>query len=496
MLSPRVLLTTIAVLLVGASGASAATVSMTSHGLVADFSADGSSNDTILVEANAVTPTGEISQWRVTDGECGAPDFQACMSPGPGCQFPPIGQGGDLLNGRVVTCNRTTAGVTFLTGGGNDTIDPRIGHDNLTADLGDGNDKLLSQTGTGFPGPTSTGFWHVTGGAGNDTIAGSTAGNVVDAGPGDDVVKTFPIDHDILVSSRLTVLHESFFDRPDLSANDSVTGGSGNDYIDMGNGSDSASGGDGDDTFKAGADGDLLSSDAYDGGPNFDTIDYSQRTTPIFFDSGSTQSGADTTSPHELDRDSAIEHVLLGSGNDTALSLFDTASRRTFEGGLGDDVLNGLDSNDTLIGGPGFDHLTGFGGNDTLDAVDGIADAPVGCGAGTDIAKLDLHDPSPADASSCETITREAVKEAPTVRIVAAQRTHAGVAVNLFCPHDDDRSCTGRLDAGATPVSYSIARGHGALVTLGAVHAAKIRVRSVEHGLLGLKTVIRSLRVG
>src|SRR4029077_11429216 len=132
-------------------------------------------------------------------------------------------------------------------------------------------------------------------------------------------------------------------------------------------------GGTGDDTFPAGPDGDLTSPDAYDGGPGFDTIDYSKRTTAIFFDSGSTQSGANTTSPHELDRDSGIEHVLLGSGDDMALSLFDTATRRTFEGGAGDDVLNGLDSNDTLVGGPGKDRLNGFGGNDTLEAVDGLA---------------------------------------------------------------------------------------------------------------------------
>ena len=104
---------------------------------------------------------------------------------------------------------------------------------------------------------------------------------------------------------------------------------------------------------------------------------------------------------------------------------------------------------------------------DTLDDRDGTADAAVNCGDGTDVAKLDLHDPGPADASACETITREAVKEAPMVSIVAAHRTHTGVRVELSCPHDDDRACSGRLDDGGGAVPYAIARGHRGVVALG-----------------------------
>lgn len=491
MTARRLLLIAVAALALAPATASAATVSMTSHGLVVDSTGDGDAADDFEVFADLRTPSGEISRWEVFDHLCAiASAGRGCLHPsGFSCEFPDFGSPEADVTGSVVLCDRTATGVTIRAGGGDDNVRPVAEGDPVTVDLGAGDDTLQSFDEPSARLPLATGPWNVTAGPGNDVIQGSSGGNVVDAGPGNDIVETFPLE---LIRTSKTSINR---DRPDLSAGDSVFGGTGNDDIDAGAGSDSVSGGDGEDTFHAGPDGDLLSSDAYDGGVGFDTIDYSLRTTPIFFDSGSTQSGANTTSPHELDRDSFIEHVILGSANDTALSLFDTATHRTFEGGAGDDILNGIGSNDTLIGGPGIDHLNGFGGNDTLDARDGTADAAVTCGDGTDVAKLDLHDPNPADASACETITREAVKEAPTVSIVAAHRTRTGVRVSLFCPRDDDRACRGRLDDGVAAVRYTIARGHGGAVALGRSRGAKLRVRSVEQGKLGLKTVIRTVRV-
>ena len=489
----RVLAIAFALALTFVAGADAATIKMTSTGLVLDSNADGNSDGDFVISADIRTPSGEVSRWKIqavtcaplaTGGTCLNPVGPACKEPSPG--DPDFG----TALGSIVRCDRTTAGVKVLLGGGDDRLDPIIEGDDLTVDLGSGNDELDSLV-EPFAGlRISTGHWNVTGGTGNDDIDGSAGGNVIDAGAGNDTIRGFPVE---IVPSGKT---DRVKDRPDLSAGDSIFAGSGNDYVDPGFGADSVSGGDGNDRFNAGPEDDLRAPDAYDGGNGFDTIDYSGRTSNIFFDSGSTQSGSIGVSPHELDRDSRIEHVILGSGNDTALSLLDVLPKRTIEGRDGNDTLNGVStSDDTIIGGLGVDHLNGFGGNDVLDANDGVADAIISCGAGTDVAKLDLKDPNPFDASACETITREAVKEKPVVAIVAARRTRSGVSVTLSCPRKNDRTCKGKLSARRASRHYVIRRGHRGKVVLRHLHAKKLRITSVERGRYGGKTVIRTLRV-
>lgn len=483
-------------MLLAVSGAQAATIKMTSTGLVIDSSGDGDSKADFTISADTRTPSGEIARWKIVaftcdpipalGGTCLDPVGPACKEPGPG--DPDFG----TPFGSTVRCDRTAAGVKVLTGGGDDEVALFTESDPATVDLGSGNDSLEGLLDPLLGLRISNGAWNVTGGAGNDTINGSTGGNVIDGGPGNDTLRGFPIQQDV-------GLKHLDAGRPELSGGDSIFGGSGNDYIDAGNGSDSVSGGDGDDTFNAGAEdtlSDLASPDAYDGGNGFDTIDYSQRTSDLFFDSGSVQSGSIGVTPHELDKDSRIEHAILGSGNDTALSLLDVLPKRTLEGRGGNDTLNGVStSDDTLIGGLGADHLNGFGGNDVLDAKDGIPDVIISCGAGTDIAKLDLKDPNPFDPVNCETITREAVQEAAMVRLVSARRSRSGVRVTLACPRHDDRRCNGKLDAGGSGVHYLIARGKQKTVALRTKHRSKVRLRSVETGKFGDKTVIRTLRV-
>ncbi|HSI36946.1 MAG: choice-of-anchor D domain-containing protein [Phycisphaerae bacterium] len=109
-----------------------------------------------------------------------------------------------------------------------------------------------------------------------------------------------------------------------------------------------------------------------------------------------------------------------GDGND-AISASALYLNGTFDGGLGDDTIDGTqaddvliggaghdllrgldgfdnllggDGNDTLIGGAGIDSLQGDTGDDTLDAIDGIADARVDGGAGSNTLRRDRVDPS------------------------------------------------------------------------------------------------------
>ena len=87
-------------------------------------------------------------------------------------------------------------------------------------------------------------------------------------------------------------------DRPELSGDDVITGGSGNDRIDPGEGSDSVSGGTDNDTFLAGSEASATGAlDAFDGGSGTDLIDYSQRTSTLFFNSGGPAERVDRRQP-------------------------------------------------------------------------------------------------------------------------------------------------------------------------------------------------------
>jgi Ca2+-binding RTX toxin-like protein len=89
-----------------------------------------------------------------------------------------------------------------------------------------------------------------------------------------------------------------------------------------------------------------------------------------------------------------------GPGNDT---LEGSQADDVLNGGDGNDVLLGNNGRDNLLGGTGDDSLTGGGGIDafhgelgidTLNALDGIADALLDGGAGTDLVKKDRTDPA------------------------------------------------------------------------------------------------------
>lgn len=187
----------------------------------------------------------------------------------------------------------------------------------------------------------------------------------------------------------------------------------------------------------------------------------------------------------------------------------------TLVGGNGTDRLSGQGGNDDLDGGLGTDDFDGGVGDDKLLTRDGESELRIACGAGQDLADIDLRDPSPADGLACETVRREAVKEKPVVRIGARTRRLIGRTfdVALRCLKTNDRNCSGRLSAALlvggernpAPTRYVIRRGatERVVVRLAESEARALRRRgraavvivSVEKGRLGTKTVQRVIGV-
>jgi Ca2+-binding RTX toxin-like protein len=92
--------------------------------------------------------------------------------------------------------------------------------------------------------------------------------------------------------------------------------------------------------------------------------------------------------------------TISGTGGPDVLQ--GTSGKDSMYGKRGNDRLFGLRGNDRLNGGPGRDVLDGGGGADRLLARDGTRDT-VRCGAGRDLAVVDLRD---AASRSCESILR------------------------------------------------------------------------------------------
>jgi Ca2+-binding RTX toxin-like protein len=179
-------------------------------------------------------------------------------------------------------------------------------------------------------------------------IVGTAATNTIQAGDGDDLVFG-------------------------LAGNDSITGGAGDDCL---------FGGAGDDTFFAN-----LSEAEFDelqGGSGVDTL---QRTTTggqgnlvlnqflatngierVNLDAGGSNRNIDGNA-NDNNLDFSATTLLSGSvlgqgGNDTITAT--SSATRTYDGGAGNDVLNGGSVADNLIGGTGDDTISGNGGNDTI----------------------------------------------------------------------------------------------------------------------------------
>jgi Ca2+-binding RTX toxin-like protein len=175
-------------------------------------------------------------------------------------------------------------------------------------------------------------------GAGDDTISGNDADNVLKGGGGND---------------RLS----------GLAGDDTLDGGGGKDRLVGGAGADTMSGGLGNDVAYVDDVGDRVLEAAGEGSDTvFAAVDYTL---------------ADS---QEIER-------MRGNAGTTGLALGGNAFDNEIVGGRGNDRLAGNDGNDRLRGGAGNDRLNGGAGDDTLDGGTG-ADRLTG-GAGNDVFLFD-----------------------------------------------------------------------------------------------------------
>ncbi len=332
---------------------------------------------------------------------------------GSGTDFCDGGAGDDKVEG-LGGSNDTVRG-----GLGNDTLDGGVGTGDMVSEVGDVNFTLTATTLTGlgtdmllniktaqivggagankidvsaFGLPTT-----LTGGAGNDTLIGSAAIDLLVetadvnfkltdmqlTGLGTDSLSS--IDRIILTGGAGPNLIDAGTTTKPVTlnggdGNDTLIGGTAADLVDGGNGNDRITGGRGVNTVLGGAGTDRLveAADANLVLTNASLV--ALQTESIYsFEEADLTGGA---SANKLSvGGSFIGPVTLngGDGNDT---LIGTPLNDVLNGGNGDDSLNGVGGDNTLDGGAGNDILFGGAGNDSILG-----------GAGNDIASgLDGND--------------------------------------------------------------------------------------------------------
>lgn len=295
------------------------------------------------------------------------------------------GDGGDdtLVGADGADILRGSAGIDDLQGGaGNDLLLGEDGLDFLSG--GDDNDTLIGGgSGDSLSGQGgddlifSDSFDTVSGGDGNDTLSGG--GGLVSGDAGDDsIVGTGAFD--VLDGG---VDSDTLFAGGD---NDVLIGGSGNDFLFGDDGDDQAFGDAGNDDLRGGAGNDFLA-----GGDDADTV---------FGDLGndtvSGEAGGDRLfgrGGDDLVDGGAGADVLFGDDGDDVLEgaggvdqLFGATGNDLVFGGAENDRLKGDAGEDSLLGEAGADIMEGGAGNDVLFADgDDLTSGLVDGGAGTDV---------------------------------------------------------------------------------------------------------------
>ena len=290
-------------------------------------------------------------------------------------------------------------------GGHDDTLDGGEGDDDVDGDWGD--DALHGGAGT----DTLYGGWgddSLDGGSGGDWIAGAGDDDTADySARGSRVELTLDGDandgadgeKDNIRDDVETLTGGSGDDRiAGGGAEDTLNGGDGRDTLDGGGGDDDVNGSAGDDTIRGGDDHDDLDggvgADTLDGGSGWDRmsggegrdlVDYSTRTGGVSIDlDGRWDDG------HAGEQDyvrSDVEDFVGGKGDDNltgdgdANRIWGGAGGKdqidggdgddSLDGGDGDDKLKGGDDDDGIAGGAGADELDGDSGDDSLDGGDG-----------------------------------------------------------------------------------------------------------------------------
>lgn len=324
------------------------------------------------------------------------------------------GPGADQLFGR--------AGDDELDGGsGNDALDAGMGDDELTGGAGAddligaaGEDVARYDEGGRLAGVTVTvGTGEADDGsledraslvdpfARRDDVTGTIEGVV--GTPHDDELTGTPTAQGTLLSGG--------------AGDDHLTGGPGNESISGGDGNDLLEGGPGDDRFPADDGGDEIH-----GGTGFDTVSYTDRGQipgdgPVEVTLGNglaDDGGVPDGQPGARDNLQADVEAVLGSVLGDRLV-----------GSDGADLLFGDEGDDEIVGGLGADRLLGGIGEDVIRSADGLIDAEIDCGDGTDIIEADALDPVGPD---CEQPLELPVALFPDTRITRGPAKRVGTA--------------------------------------------------------------------
>ena len=271
----------------------------------------------------------------------------------------------------------TYVGIENLTGGsGDDTLAGNATNNVLTggpgsdtasyADRGAAQD-IVASLASGLGGQTSTAeidsyvtIENLTGGGGDDTLTGNAASNRLDGAGGTDTVS---------YGDRLAGQHIV------ASLATSSGGQAGTAESDVYVAIENLTGGGGNDTL-AGND----ASNRLEGAAGTDTVSYADRVAGEDVIASLASGTGGQVGLGESDVYVTIENLTGGAGND---SLNGDASPNFISGAPGDDLLGGAGGDDRLDGGDGGDTLTGGPGADVLDGA-----------AGTDTASYATNSPA------------------------------------------------------------------------------------------------------
>ena len=271
--------------------------------------------------------------------------------------FDPIVIGSHQVRDSYGTIDTLTSIEHVITGGGNDTI---VGSSATEVfEAGAGNDVLTS----GGGGDT------LIGGAGNDTYVVSAGDTVVElAFDGTDQILTALDTYSLINAPNVENLRgTSTTAGQSLGGNDldnAITGSAGDDFLSGGNGNDVLDGGAGTDmadyfNSTVGITVSLATADPQDTGQGFDTLLNIEGV--IGTDHDDHVSGS---SGHDVLFGLDGEDVLSGGGGADVIEA--GAGNDTVHGDAGDDVLIGADGSDSLDGGAGADILQPGNGIDTI----------------------------------------------------------------------------------------------------------------------------------
>jgi hypothetical protein len=162
---------------------------------------------------------------------------------------------------------------------------------------------------------------------------------------------------------------------------DVLLGGPGDDWLRADQGGDDLQGGPGDDRLEGGTGGDTFS-----GGDGVDVVNYVYASVGVRVTIDGVPGDGEPSEGDNVLGD--VENLWGSTKND---ELTGSPGANAIEGGAGDDTIAGLG---------GRDELFGEEDDDTILARDGVGE-PVECGAGTDIAVIDLLDGEP---NECEVV--------------------------------------------------------------------------------------------